>query len=348
MVAYYQVKSPCISDLARALKLKMSFENVRQRVWRFLRHSQSEKEIVYKHLIEEYIQRYGHEFSKKLMLVIMDWTDYGKFWALQLAIPFQGRAIPIYAVVADSNLIKDEMTKMELEAMRVLFSSISQELKEYVVIVADRGFSKIELFREIESLGGKYVIRVKKNECIEVGGNFTKLSTIKILPGERMTLNGVILTEVHKHMVNLAIRRLLPAEIPQKKEYDDDTYYLATNLSDMEASFGIYPQRMQIEEMFRDFKSYGLHLDAHQIRQEETMQTMLLVAVLVYQFILQEGVGKVNKETVRLVAAVKKGKTELSIFSVCMAILDRFLEISYGSQIYCTFSRFWVLKPETA
>lgn len=345
VVAYYQVKSPCISDMARVMKLNMRFENVRQRLWRFARHSQSEKVAVYKQLITEYIHRHIEEFSKRQMIVIVDWTDYGKFWALQMAIPFQGRALPIYAAVVDISNAEDMMTQMELEAIRVLYSSIPDNLREYVVIVGDRGFSKVKLFEEIESLGGKYVIRVKKNECIEVEGSYTKLSRIKVDKGQRLTLKEVKFTRVHKYKVDIAIRRLLPGEANEEK---DDTYYLATNLHQPEAAHGFYPMRMQIEEMFRDFKSFGLHLDQHQIEQEQTMQTMMLVAVLVYQFILQEGIDKVDKETVRLVAAVRKGKAELSIFSICMAILERFLEISYGSQIYHTFSRFWVLKPEAA
>ena len=125
------------------------------------------------------------------------------------------------------------------QAWAELFKDYNYE----IVLLADRGFRDIDLFKTIESYGFKFAIRVVGNTNVEISNrkNIKKLEDINIKPGEKKDFKNVKLTE-QKFICNIGV---------YQHEEDDDIWYIVTNMSPRRGIQG-YCKRFDIEEMFKD------------------------------------------------------------------------------------------------
>ena len=122
-----------------------------------------------------------------------------------------------------------------------------------VIILADRGFKSIDLFEFIyKTLGFKYCIRCTKDLGIIIPDkpNIKKLEDIDPLKRRTKHFSNIKLT-AKNYECNVAVCRA---------EGSHDTWFIA---NDLEKSLAIreYKKRFDIEEMFKDFKAGGFHLE---------------------------------------------------------------------------------------
>jgi len=172
--------------------------------------------------------------------VLVDHTDVGKdlrvFYA---AVLFKRRALPLIFFVFNKRKVRRSQNRIEEFLLRQLSEIVPGRFR--VVIVADRGFGRVSLFRFIErKLKWKFVIRVKGKVCIH-DGKYHGL--LKNAPA-RWWRQGAAYHKTAQYQLNLL----------SITAGTDDPWYLATDLNDSVLVKSIYEKRMRIEELFRDQK----------------------------------------------------------------------------------------------
>lgn len=171
--------------------------------------------------------------------VLVDHTDVGKnlrvFYA---AVLFKRRALPLIFFVFNKRKIRKSQNKIEEHLLRQLHEIIPARLR--VVIVADRGFGRVSLFRFLERLKWHYVIRVKGKVYVR---DVREEGILRDLP-EQWWRAGVRYHKTAQYQLNLL----------SISAGTDDPWHLATNLTDSVLVKTIYEKRMKIEELFRDQK----------------------------------------------------------------------------------------------
>lgn len=188
------------------------------------------------------------------------------FWALVLATPYRGRAIPCGLVTYSSKTIAQNMDSRNLNHFRAF-----EELKDMLgerPLVLDREFSYLELMLNLVEEKVNFVIRLNLRanppKFYDQDGQQVALT---ISPGETVIHNQV--WYMGKVCVNL---------IGTWKKGLSEPMWVMTNLEAKEGQ-RIYFARMKIEETFRDLKSLlGMTklMNKQQVYMEKMIATLLL------------------------------------------------------------------------
>lgn len=171
--------------------------------------------------------------------VVVDHTDVGdNLRVFYAAVLFKKRALPLIFFVFNKHAIRRSQNKIEEALLTQLKELIPSRLR--VVIVADRGFGRVSLFRFLEGLHWRFVIRVKGKVYVR---EQHEEGLLKALPAQWWRQN------IRYHKTARYSLNLLSIAAGT-----DDPWYLATNLTDGALVKSIYEKRMKIEELFRDQK----------------------------------------------------------------------------------------------
>lgn len=199
------------------------------------------------------------------------------FWALVLATPYRGRAIPCGFVTYSSKTIATQADSRNLNHFRA-FEGLKDLLGERPLVL-DREFSYLELLLNLVEEQVNFVIR------LNLGSNPPKFFdgegqevALTISPGETVIHNGVWYKG--QACVNL---------IGTWKKGFSTPLWVMTNL---EAKIGqrFYFARMKIEECFRDLKSL-LGMTKLMNKQQTYMEKMLALLLLTFAIGLLIGEG---------------------------------------------------------
>ncbi|MBI4564749.1 MAG: transposase [Planctomycetes bacterium] len=328
MWALAQVQEPNLSAWARRLwlyqvepngtKRSYSFRYKKFRIWRFLTRSVFEAEELWEAQTHHLLDPRDAPEQKGPILVTLDWTKLGKgFWGLVIALPYHGRALPLAVQVVAEGYLQNMMTDLEIELVERFLGWLSPELRHRIVILADRGFAKTELFEAIEKAEASYVIRLHRDAFVRIAGQWVELQNLPIGPGESRSYSNVAYTQEHQKNLHVAIRRLPALEA---NDPSDDTWYLATNRAELSEAADWYAKRFKEEELFKDLKSM-LDLAAHQLKNEEGLKRLVAVVGLYYVFVVLEGQVQTTAERLRQVTQDRNGGPELGIFRQALAVL---------------------------
>src|SRR5207302_2356849 len=98
--------------------------------------------------------------------LLVDVTFLGGVWAvLQVSIPWQQRALPLYRAVRrweDPDATQEPLSDLVDQALTWLEQHLPGSRDRYV-LVADRGFPSHLLIRTLQATGWRFVLRVKSN-----------------------------------------------------------------------------------------------------------------------------------------------------------------------------------------
>jgi hypothetical protein len=199
------------------------------------------------------------------------------FWALVLATPYRGRAIPCGLVTYSSKTIAENADSRNLNHFRT-FETLKDLLGERPWVL-DREFSYLELMLNMVTEQVNWVIRLNLRanppKFYDEEGNEVALT---ISPGETVFRNHV--WYMGKVRVNLAGT--------WHKGFTDPMWVM-TNLTAKEG-LRIYFARMKIEETFRDSKSL-LGMTKLMNKQQVYMEKMLALLLLTFTIGLLVGEG---------------------------------------------------------
>jgi len=286
VTAFLAGGGPSLGQMGRCLRdLPGSLDQKVKRMSRFLCESRFDVLEAFLSVARGIIEAVAHAHPKRMILVSMDWTDLGKYQGLWLSLPYQGRALPLACMVLEKAKALGSMTAMEEELLKRFFGLFSPALRDRLVLLADRGFAKRDLWDLIEQWGAHWAIRIPRNCHILVDGKWIELKELGLNPGQTKILRAVPCLQEDPRTVNLAIRRLRTGEA---KDPEDDTWYIATDAQDIPLALSWYSRRFQIEELFRDLKS-RLHMHEHRLRTEESVGKMMLIVALAYLIVLEDG-----------------------------------------------------------
>lgn len=284
--AFLAAGGPWLSRMGRTLAdLPGSLQEKVKRMSRFLCQSRFDVGEAFLQYAGRMLEAIAQAHPKHMICVAWDWTDLGDYQGLWLSIPYHGRALPLACWVLEKAFAVGGMTAVEEEMIRAFIQALPESVRRRIVILADRGFAKSDLMRELLERKIHFVIRQPRHHKIRRNGAWQALGELPLDPGEDFFLHDVGCIEDSPVEIQLACRRLAAGKA---NDPDDDTWYLATDVEDLPVALSWYRLRFQIEELFRDLKS-RLHMDEHQLGTEQSVAKMMLIVALGYLIVLEDG-----------------------------------------------------------
>ncbi|MFN3762579.1 MAG: transposase [Anaerolineae bacterium] len=194
------------------------------------------------------------------------------FWALVLAVPYRGRAIPCGLITYSSRTIAEEGDSRNRNHFRA-FAALKDLLGERPLVL-DREFSYLELMRQLVAEGIHFVIRLNLGshppKFLDSEGREVSL---EILPGETIIYRDVLYKgQIRVNLIGIWRKGFL------------EPLWVMTDL-EPEEGLRIYLKRMKIDEMFRDGKSLlgmGRLMNKRWVYMEKMLALLFIVYAVAY------------------------------------------------------------------
>jgi hypothetical protein len=206
------------------------------------------------------------------MVVALDWTDLGDYMLLAAKVAVDRRAVPIaWEVVRKGAFSRRKRSRNHVE------EKLIDRLRRVIgsdrwVLVADRGFARVSLFKKLSEWHVRYVIRASGSTWVE-GGRFSGLlDNVPRSAGMHRRYKQVRYHKRQRLPVDLVVSHREPAPEP---------WYLVTNVEATAARIAsVYRKRMWIEQSFRDAKS-NLGLSRLWLAEPERIARLLILLAIV-------------------------------------------------------------------
>lgn len=268
----HTLKTIKLESLAANLPIPIQSTSRLRKLKRFL----SLNELSFEHLWHPILVEQLHEIHAPgaSIYVALDRTQWKQTNLLVLSWVQSGRAIPIYWIelshLGSSNF--KEQKKLLLKALR--------PLKEYkVVVLGDREFCSVKLARWLNYQEVYCCLRLRCHEYLQqCNGDWQQLKQLGLKPGMQAFFRGVNVTKTHQvsgFQVAACWRGKYRGKVAK------EGWFLLTNLSSLPAATRAYAKRMGIEQMLRDCKSGGYHLEGTGLKGNRLI-ALLLVLTLAY------------------------------------------------------------------
>ena len=220
----------------------------------------------------------GSWLVKEPIVLALDRTSWRKYNLLVVSWIIYGRAIPI------NWQLLDKIGSSNLDEQQSVIYPITQLLPEHsFILLGDREFCSKHLATWLVEVGWGYCLRIKKSTYVHLNKEESlTLNQLASHPGISVFLQGVNITKtVHKFPFNVA------AHYPKEHHGFPITegWFLLTTLPNINSAVQAYSTRFQIEEMFRDYKSYGFNLELTQLNGSR-FDSWFLLLTLVYSTIV--------------------------------------------------------------
>jgi hypothetical protein len=271
-----------IAEIARAILTRSNHWHKFKRMHRFLSNVKWSPQGCFQTLLQFLLSRF--RTGAYLPVIIDQSTIAGRWEVLWASIPFRGRALPFcFRLFTTAELSADpEGSQPKLEEQFI--TSVVQLLPQpaQAVLLFDRGYARVSLLARLDSLGVKYVVRVKADTWVYSPGRHDgPLAKVKIRRGEWLWWPQVGYQKRERYRTNLAVTLNASAQEP---------WYLLTNLKRAAATVFWYERRFRCEELFRDIKDQ-LHLETLRIKQRGQVERLLFGLVIAYYALTLIGVA---------------------------------------------------------
>lgn len=229
-----------LSALARSFHGAATFRYRLKRLDRFIGNAGISPRSAWESLVP-LILRFADRMEGFLPILV-DHTDAGAMRICYAAVLFKTRALPLCFLAFPKASPPTSQNRIEHDLLRELHRIIPSRVR--VVIVADRGFGRVSLFRLFkQEFHWSFVIRVKGTVWIEHGRERGQLRHKRRIP-------------FREHVVYHKTARMSVHLVTRWLRGHPDPWFLATDLDDPSLVHAIYQRRMRIEELFRDEKTH--------------------------------------------------------------------------------------------
>ena len=225
----------------------------------------------------------GYWLKTEPIVLAIDRTSWRKYNLLVVSWIIQGRAIPI------NWQLLDKLGSSNLDDQQSVIHPITCLLPEHsFVLLGDREFCSKHLATWLLEIGWGYCLRLKKSTYVRLkNDDLVTLQHLASHPGVQIFLQGVnISTTAHKFPFNVAIH--------YPKEHHgmpiEEGWFILTTLPNLTTAVQTYATRFQLEEMFRDYKSYGFNLELTQLNGSR-FDAWFLLLTLVYSVLAFVGLS---------------------------------------------------------
>ncbi len=251
--------------------------------------------------------------------LIVDGSKVGfKHRLLMVGLAYRGRAIPIAW-----SWVRSEKGHSSSYKQRALLGYVRRLIPDgaaapRVSLVGDSEFGAITTLKQLEEWGWYYVIRQKSSHLVcsqqQQQQQWRTLGELIERRGEKVWLEGALLSRLHAHQTNLVLHW---------KKGEKEPWLLATNLPNSREALRAYKKRMWIEGMFADFKGHGFDLESTWLRRFEKLSRLTLAVAMLYVWLLVYGAEVVKRGQRRLVD--RSDRRDHSLFRLGYNMVDRCL-----------------------
>lgn len=249
---------------------------------RWLHNAKIVPSRVYEPLIKAVLRAWAGE---RLYLALDSTTLWGRFTLVRLALVYRGRALPLswIVLVSQSAMVAYADYNTIVTRAATLLPPACQ-----VVLLADRGFVDVKLFRLARDLGWSFRIRLKSDLWVyRANKPRTKVGRLMPAKGQALFVHKVWLTEQWFGPVYLALAHAkTPDGYEQWAIVSDEPTDLQT--------FTEYGLRFDIEENFLDDKSAGFQVESSQIRDDKVLSRLFLILATATLYLVNSGVAVVT------------------------------------------------------
>ena len=272
------LKDVKLEQLAQNLPLPILMESRRRKLQRFLCLQHWTVENIWWPILLNWLERtVTHDRRLYLALDRTQWCDTN---LIMLSVIYRNRAVPVQFQLLD------KLGNSNYDEQISFLGPVLALLKDYtLVFLGDREFCGVDLAKWLEQRHVFLAVRLKKNEYIELADQWeTPLSELGIQPGKRQWFEQVKVTKTKGFgPINVAARH--------KRNYGShvtkETWYIMSNLTEIEDVLTAYSYRMGIEQMFRDWKKGGYNMEDTKLSGQRFIGMMLLVCLAYYRAILR-------------------------------------------------------------
>src|SRR5215210_1274017 len=249
--------------------------------------------------------------------LIIDGSKVGfKHRLLMVGLAYRKRAIPIAWSWVTSE--KGHSSSYKQGALLGYVRRLMPDAPARVSVVGDSEFGAVAVMERLEQWGWYYVLRQKSSHlaCSErqTQREWRALGELIERSGQRVWLEGALLSRLHAHETNLLL---------YWGRGEKEPWLLATNLLECGQALSCYRRRMWIEEMFADFKGHGFDLESTQLRRFGRLSRLTLAVAMLYVWLVEHGARVIKRGQRRMVD--RSDRRDYSVFRLGCNMLDRCL-----------------------
>jgi hypothetical protein len=245
--------------------------------------------------------------------LIVDGTKVGfKHRLLMVGLAYRKRAIPIAWSWVPSE--KGHSSSYKQRALLGYVRGLMPDGAAQVLVVGDSEFGAVKMIEQLEEWGWYYVVRQKSSHlvCSKPHHHWRALGEMIERRGERVWLEGALLSRLHAYKTNLVL---------YWKRGEEEPWLLATNLASSKEALCAYKKRMWIEEMFADFKGHGFDLQSTHLRHFARLSRLTLAVAMLYVWLVEHGAQVIKRGQRRMVD--RSDRRDYSVFRLGCNMLDR-------------------------
>lgn len=250
-----------LGPLARQLDRPVGAKPARQYLSRWLDHPGWEPTALYTRLLRltrRYLRR------QRRVLLLIDTTCLSDGWVvLQVSVPFQRRALPLYRAVYPYAGPERDQVRALTSALQWLARHLPGPRQKYVLVL-DRGFPSTQWVHLWQAQGWRFVTRIKGNwrlACSAFSGLVRELPVPEAPAGAPAapTWYPDALLGWRDEREQGPEWRGRAHVVRFQAASQREPWYLVTNLANAGEAVQVYAERMRIEQEFRDLKGpWGL------------------------------------------------------------------------------------------
>jgi len=274
-----KAQSGLMSEITRGFNTDKIYKHQLKRFWRFLSNPRIKPERLFEFWVTFCLRKFC---PSKTVVVALDWTTLpGNIQCLMLALPYHGRAIPLYWQMLPYSQIKDSQNRIE-ERLIAKFLNLLPANKQ-LALTADRGFGRASFVQFLLKREVMFVLRVKADVRVKPKNNRAVLLR---------DLGKTLKPEIPVWLENVSYRD--DGVVPSINlamvvaRGSDDPWFLVTNLKSENKTIETYQLRFQIEEWFKDLK-HQLGISNVQTKDLKRVRKLVFTACVSYALLMMIG-----------------------------------------------------------
>lgn len=233
------------------------------------------------------------------VLLVMDVTQAGRFQRmLTISVVCRKRTLPLAWCVCVG-------TKggIGVTAQTALLAQVQAWLPAECqpMLLTDAGFESLELVRWLQAQQWAMVLRrpglhvvghaaSAETVCTEAPLTWQRIDAFPLRQGETRVLPNVYWGEPRRGQSRQDPACLGPFTLVLHWQAGEaNPWYLLTTESSAQSAMRLYRKRMQVEEMYADFKRLGFMLQASHLRHPDRLERLMLVVALCYVWCMALG-----------------------------------------------------------
>lgn len=311
LVGIYLSKSVHLSKIALKIPSQAKVVSITRRLSRFLDNSAVRVRGWFEPVARGILQAAAQTVGEIRLIADGSKVGFGHQLVL-VGLAFRRRAIPIAWTWVKARRGHSSAVK-QLALLAYVQRLIPAGVP--VLLVGDSEFGAVEVIRQVEAWGWKYVLRQKASHLIRLPeGDWQHFGDVVREPGRSLWLGEGLLTCEHAHLTNL---------LAHWERGEKEPWLLATNLSSRQETLRAYKRRMWVEEMFGDLKGNGFDLESTHLIHFLRLSRLTLAVVLLYVWLIAGGSWAIKNGQRNLVD--RTDRRDLSVFQIGLRLVERCL-----------------------